>query len=83
MIEDIFVAILVLSMFAVSYILTYLPLLIKSTASASHSQHPLTLLLAAFGAGLLLGTDLIIVMPEGISALFSSQLDVHDHHSHH
>ena len=52
-------------MFAVTFMVGYLPT--KLTASARVMQ-----LISLFGAGLLVGAALIVIVPEGISVLYES-----------
>ena len=63
--ETITVVIMALVIFVVTFAFGYLPTKIKTSQKIMN-------LIAIFGAGLLIGAALIVIIPEGISVLYSS-----------
>lgn len=56
------------SMFVVTFLIGYLPTKLSAPERVMN-------LLALFGAGLLVGAALIVIVPEGMSVLYASQLE--------
>ncbi|XP_064403338.1 zinc transporter ZIP9-like isoform X2 [Halichondria panicea] len=63
-----------LSMFFGCYVSGMIPLVLSLSAGVLRK-------VTTFGAGLLIGTALIVIIPEGMEALFGEAL--HSHHNHH
>mmetsp|Transcript_44152 Transcript_44152/g.70752 ORF Transcript_44152/g.70752 Transcript_44152/m.70752 type:complete len:431 (-) Transcript_44152:123-1415(-) len=62
-------------MFALTYIIGYLPMIFKLSETKLES-------ISIFGAGFLLGTALIVIVPEGLSVLMETSGILHPSHEH-
>ena len=59
--------ILCLGMFCASYLSGYFPIYITSKLHSSNA-------VSIFGAGLMIGTSLLIIIPEGVNAMYHASL---------
>ena len=67
--------ILCLLMFILTYIIGYLPMIFKLSETKLES-------ISIFGAGFLLGTALIVIVPEGLSVLMETSGILQPNHDH-
>ncbi|CAD6197643.1 unnamed protein product [Caenorhabditis auriculariae] len=77
MVEGItFLFVLSTAMFFGSYIAGSIPLMFNLSESRIR-------MVSIFGAGLLVGTALSVIIPEGVESLYAAQNDAHHSHEHH
>ena len=70
------VVVMCLGMFIVTFLIGYLPSRLKTSQKLMN-------LIAIFGAGLLVGAAVIVIVPEGMMVLFESlAIDPHSSHAH-
>lgn len=69
--QSIYVVIMALVMFVVTFLFGYLPTRLKTSQRLMN-------LVAIFGAGLLVGAAIIVILPEGMLILFQSLTIAHE-----